>query len=282
MSDARPEITRLLVAYNSAEALQDHARSSPPGPTLIVDNASTDRTGEVARSLDFDVLRLEANVGFGMGIMAGLTHLDAELVLVMNPDVTLRADTESELLRAAREWPECDLFVPQLIGGGGHVFFRHESRFEPRSKDRRPPFGDCCVPSISGAAMLIRRAPFIEFGGFDPEIFLFFEDDDIAVRSWRARHPAIYVHGAVAEHEEGSSSGRDARAHHIKDVSFGWSLMYVGAKHFGRRGWRDFVAMALKLLVYAISGRRQRMLRQWGRLTGAWAWLRGGRAPFRP
>ena len=273
---------RLLVAYNSAEALAEHARLSPPGPTLIVDNASRDETSAVSRGLGFDVLRLDRNVGFGMGIMAGLHHLDAELVLVMNPDVTLRADTEAALIAAARAWPDCDLFVPRLIGGDGHVFFRHESRFEARSKDRRPPWGDCAVPSISGAAMLIRRQAFIDFGGFDPEIFLFFEDDDIAIRYWRARRPAIYVHAAVAEHAEGSSSGADMQAHRIKDESFGWSQAYLGAKHFGESGWGDFVKMLFKLFTYTVSGRRERRLRQWGRIKGAWTCLRGRRAPFRP
>ena len=282
MTAPHSEIVRLLVAYNSAEALEEHARVSPPGRTLIVDNASRDNTGEVAAALGFEVLRLERNVGFGMGIMAGLHHLDAEFVMVMNPDVTLRADTEAELLQAVGRNPGCDLFVPRLLGGDGEVFFRHESRFEPRSRDRRPPVGDCCVPCISGAAMLIRRAAFIEFGGFDPEIFLFFEDDDIAIRYWRARRPAVYVHDAVAEHAEGSSSGADVRAHRIKDESFGWSMMYFGARHFGRRGWRDFVAMVLKLCVYTLSGRSQRRIRQWSRIRGAWAFLVGRKAPFRP
>lgn len=273
---------RVMVGYNSARTLEKHASGSPPGPTLIVDNASLDDTSDTARRLGFDVLRLERNVGFGMGVMAGLEHTDAEFALVLNPDITLRPDTEAELMAAARRWPDCDLFVPRLIGSDGHTFFRYETRFEPRTRDRRPPEGDCCIPMISGAAMLVRRERFLAFGGFDPEIFLFFEDDDLAIRYARARRPVIHVHGAVAEHAEGSSSAGDVAASRIKEESFGWSMMYFGAKHFGRSGWRDIVAMSLKLAVYAVSGRGARVRRQQFRLRGAWAWVRGRRAPFRP
>ena len=274
--------TRLIVAYNSAGALREFATASPPGPTLVVDNASRDETGRTAQELGFDVLRLEANVGFGMGIMAGLEALEAELVLVLNPDASLRAGAEDALVAAAQAYPETDIFVPRIVGAGGSEFFRHECMHEARVRDRRPPTGDCCIRALSGAVMLIRRPAFMAAGGFDPEIFLYFEDDDIALRAWAGRRPAVYVHGAVAEHAGDASSTEDSAAHRIKDQSFGWSMLYVGRKHFGRSGWGALIGMALKLPVYAVSGRGQRLRRQWGRMQGAWAFLRGRSAPFRP
>lgn len=272
-------VQRLVVAYNSAQALHAQARHSSAAPVLLVDNASSDDTATVAEALGHTVLRLERNVGYGPAIMAGLAMLDAECVLVVNPDVQIPEGCGEALMAAANRWPDCDIFVPNLQTPDGARFYRHESAFEPRVRDRSLPDGDCCVPALSGAALLLRRQAFLDWGGFDPSIFLFFEDDDLALRCQRERRPVIYVHGARAIHEGDASTAGDAGAHRIKDTNFGWSQLYVGAKHFYRSGYGTVLGMMVSLLRYAVQGRRQRLSRTLGRLSGAWGYLRGKPAP---
>ena len=130
--------------------------------------------------------------------------------------------------------------------------------------------------------MLIRRDAFLTAGGFDPQIFLYFEDDDLALRAWAERRPIVYVRAAVVRDARNAASLGDRSADRIKYQSYGWSLLYLGAKHFGKPGWPAFVAMVMKLAVYVIFVRRRRIGRQWGRMKGAWDYLRGRKAPFRP
>lgn len=275
-------VTLVTVAYNSAGVLEWQAGRNAALPTLVVDNASTDGTADVARRLGHDVLSFAENQGFGRGVMAGLAAVRTELALVLNPDASIDAQSVAALLSAARAWPECDLFLPRLEDEVGEVFFRHESSLEPRLARRDVPEGPACIPMISGAAMLIRVRAFLAFGGFDPAIFLYFEDDDLALRYRAARRPMIYVPAARAVHLGDRSSGSGNGASRTKDVSFGWSRAYLMEKH--GRGSRTLclAGMIAKLGVYAVAFRWQRFRRQWGRISGFQSAMAGRPAPYLP
>lgn len=275
-------ITLVTVTYNSADVLPWQSARNASLPTLVVDNASSDGTADLARRLGHDVLSFRENQGFGRGVMAGLAAVRTELALVLNPDASVDSQSVAALLSAARAWPDCDLFLPKLVNEGGDVFFRHESSLEPRLARRDVPEGIACVPMISGAAMLIRVRAFLAFGGFDPAIFLYFEDDDLALRYRAARRPMIYVPTASAVHLGDRSSGEGGKASRAKDVSFGWSRAYLMAKH--NRGSRVLclAGMIAKLLIYAVALRTQRFKRQWGRILGFRAAMAGRSAPYLP
>ncbi|ESR24836.1 glycosyltransferase [Lutibaculum baratangense] len=275
-------ITRLVVSYNSAAILPWQARQCCEMPVLVVDNASSDGSADLAASLGARVLRLPANIGYGRAIMSGLAQVDTDFALVLNPDAAIDAASLGALADAATRYPECDLFVPALIGEDGTGFYRVESSLEKRQRHRRPPEGEACVPIISGAAMLVRVRAFREFGGFDPAIFLYFEEDELCFRYRAARRPIIYVPSATVQHlRDRSSSGDDATGL-VKDVSFGWSLAYVMRRHGVGRPWRTFFGLVAKLPLYLLAGRRRRLRRQLARIRGFLAGARGRPAPFMP
>lgn len=275
-------LTRVIVGYNSVSALRWQAGAGMALPTLVVDNASTDATAQTARGLGHRVLTLAENQGFGRGVMAGLRAVETDLALVINPDAAMSEASVAAMLEAAHAFPDCDLFVPRLVDETGAVFFRHESALDARRGDREVPDGYACIPMISGAAMLVRVRPFLAFGGFDPAIFLYFEDDDLALRYRAARRPVVFVPGAEALHLGDRSSNPEAGANRVKDVSFGWSRAYVMAKH--RRGARSLVlaGMLAKLPIYAVGLRFQRVRRQSGRIRGFLRAMMGERAPYLP
>ncbi len=276
------DLTRVIVGFNSAGMLRWQAEGSLALPSLLVDNASRDNTAAVARGLGYRVLSLGENQGFGRAVMEGLRAVDTELALVINPDARIDRKGVMALLAAARAHADCDLFVPRLVDADGEVFFRHESSLEPRLSRRDVPEGTACIPMISGAAMLIRVRPFLAFGGFDPAIFLYFEDDDLALRYRAARRPIIFVPEAVALHLGDRSSGVDPEANRVKDVSFGWSRAYLMRKHGRGNRAACLAGMLGKLPVYAVSLRGQRLRRQIGRIRGFMAAMAGRRAPYLP
>ena len=47
------------------------------------------------------------------------------------------------------------------------------------------PEGDLCAGFISGAVMLLRMKVVSDFGGFDPDIFLFYEYTELCLRAVR-------------------------------------------------------------------------------------------------
>ncbi|WP_139163741.1 glycosyltransferase [Afifella marina] len=289
-ADFARHVTLVTVAYNSAEALRWQGAHSARLPGVVVDNGSSDATREVAGERGLGLLAFDQNWGFGRGVMAGLSAVTTEFALVINPDAAMSEEAVTALLAAAERYPDCALFVPRIVNETGKVFFRVSSALEPRQKHRRPPEGDACIAMLSGAVMLVRVAPFLAFGGFDPAIFLYFEDDELAFRYRAARRPIIYVAEAEAVHlgnrSSGRSSGRPAKSNRVKDISFGWSHAYVMEKT-GRGAARGSRALAVlrmtgSMAVCLVSGRFGKLRREAYRLEGFLMRLQRRPAPFLP
>ena len=79
----------VLPCLDEAEALPSVLRSLPPGwPVLVVDNASSDGTADVARAGGARVV-LEPRPGYGAAVHTGLVHAQAEFVTFLDGDGSL-------------------------------------------------------------------------------------------------------------------------------------------------------------------------------------------------
>lgn len=273
-------VTRLIVTFNSADVLEYSRIPAHELATLAVDNASSDNTPAEALTLGYEVLNLEQNVGYANAIMAGLEKIETEFALIANPDVQISTKAVQALLNAAARNPDCSLFIPRIFKPDGSEFFRYETRFDPRVQNRVPPINDQEVDTVSGAVLLVRRKPFIHYGGFDTNIFLYFEDDELSLRFRKLDQPMRFVADASAKHIGDGSSGDTVSANRIKDISFGWSWGYLMDKmQLGNR-WITFLKILGKLLIYVASLRSGKARRQIGIANGFLKNLAGHPAPF--
>lgn len=280
MSGPTPALARLVVAYESADALRANHMASAYD-TFVVDNASRDGTRDVAAALGYRVLALAQNHGYGRAIMHALAHMDADLVFIANPDVRASDDTLAALVDAAQRYPDADLFVPRLLRDDGSEFFRHADRFEAGVRDRAIPEGDACIRTLSGAALLVRRASFLTHG-FDPNIFLYFEDDDLARGYAKAKRPIVFVAAAQARHAGDSSSAPSREIEALKSLSFGWSLGYVLTKHRLGILRREIAGACVKCAGAVLTLRFGRARRMWLVLRGLMRFASGRPAPALP
>ena len=120
MSQSRPErsaspkqrhVTAVLVTYNREQLLQQAldalaAQTRTPNRVIIVDNASTDASGQVAdaHAIGADVLHLARNVGGAGGFTAGMAHAlttgSTDWLWVMDDDTIPEPAALAELLAA--------------------------------------------------------------------------------------------------------------------------------------------------------------------------------------
>jgi len=80
----------LIPAYNEAANVARvvrTARAAALGPVLVVDDGSSDATARAARGAGAEVLRLPGNRGKGGAVFAGASHLEAEVVLLLDADL---------------------------------------------------------------------------------------------------------------------------------------------------------------------------------------------------
>lgn len=233
---SEPRVTIVTVAYNSMRVMPRMLASIPEGtPVVVVDNASDD-LGELRALVARRGARLVENPrndGFGVACNLGAAEATTEFLLFLNPDAGLEADTLARLVAAAERYPRSPAMNPRIMDDAGNAFFMRKSHLLPRREwiPRGWPDADREVPVLSGAALFVRTEAFRAVGGFDPRIFLFHEDDDLALRLRARFGPLMFVRDAVVTHGGGSSSDRNATIAGLKAWHMGRSRVYAARKH---------------------------------------------------
>ena len=278
-------VTAIVVAFDSAHALPEclGALVADGVPALVVDNASTDDSAALAEGQGAKVIRNARNEGYGRANNIGSRAADTEFLLVVNPDCTVERGAVATLVDAAWRYPDAGLFAPKIIEPSGRVFFQPRSLLSPYLHNPQGrlvlPEGEACAPFFSGACFLIRRDLFLRLGGFDENIFLFYEDDDLCRRVADAGHALIYVPQAVVRHGRGRSSEPQRGRIFTSRWHQAWSRAYVSRKYgLPNPAPAMFAVNALKSLAAGLTFRRKIMERYGGSAAGAWAFLIGRQA----
>jgi len=275
-------ITAIVVAYDSAEVLPAclDALAGEGARTIVVDNASGDGSREVAERHSARVIANARNEGYGRANNIGVAAAETPYVLIVNPDLELRPGAAAALLAAAERYPDAGMLAPRIVEPSGRVFLQPRSLLSPphlnRSGAMVVPEGDACLPFLSGACLLIRRELYRALGGFDPAIFLFYEDDDLCRRMRDAGHALIHVHEAEARHGRGRSTAPSPQRRFKARWHLAWSHRYVAGKYgLPQPGPIGTLENLGKAAGYALLLNSEKAHAHAGSAAGARAWARG-------
>jgi GT2 family glycosyltransferase len=182
---------------------------------LVVDNASTDGTGELlSRYPTVEVLTLPTNTGFAGGVAAGLERITTEAVVLLNNDAVVHPGWLAALLEPLQD-PTVAAVTSKLLlpdgslqSAGGYL--------EPSGYGHDLTSGDepAEVAYGCGAALALRMSAVREVGGMDPRYFLYYEDVDLSWRLWLAGYRVVYAPAAVATHAHSATTGGGASLLH--------------------------------------------------------------------
>jgi GT2 family glycosyltransferase len=285
MSQPDVTVTAIVVSYDSAAVLPACLGSlaAEQVASILVDNASSDESVVIGESLGARIVRNKRNEGFGRAMNIGMREAKTPFVLLMNPDLTLDPGAATRLMEAAQKYPDAAILAPRIVEPDGRIFFANRSLLAPYLQNptgvKWSPEGDCCAPFLLGACWLVRRDLILAIGGFDPQIFLFYEDDDLCRRVIQTGHSIVHVHGAVARHERGASSARAPGRIFKARFHLAWSRLYMQKKWgLSEASWRWALLAAFKWIGAALVFNRQRRERYSGTVAGFLAHHRGKRA----
>jgi N-acetylglucosaminyl-diphospho-decaprenol L-rhamnosyltransferase len=208
-----------LIARNVAGI--DRARVAP-STVVVVDNYSsaTERRSitDLARLHGWELVTTDANRGFGAGVNRGVTRaigLGCTHLLLLNPDVSIDAESLTRLVRFGLDHPEI-LVSPRLVQPDGSAWFIHGRLDRRTGLTRSIREGEQEGPDrwLTGACLLIERKTWELLGGFDERFFLYWEDIDLSQRLLALGGELAVVHGITATHSVRGTqraSGRQSR-----------------------------------------------------------------------
>jgi N-acetylglucosaminyl-diphospho-decaprenol L-rhamnosyltransferase len=292
----------VIVTYNSAgpieRCLQACEDSCQDLPVVVVDNASRDATCELVRKHpSVTLIANPDNCGFAGAVNQGVSALDTELILLLNPDAELKSPLED--LEAACLQPGAAIAAGQLTAACGHPQRGFTLRrlpgaptliFEVLGINRLLPANPlnrsyrCLDVDLShpaeaeqppGAFLMFRREVWQRLGGFDTRFYpLWFEDVDFCKRTRDLGLKIQYVPQVIALHQGGHSIA--SLNWECREVCWYVSLLKYASKHFRPRAFRWVSAAVVlgSLLRTAIGVMTQRSFRpitvyaKVGRLAG--------------
>lgn len=270
------DLTAIIVCFNSAHIIGNALKllADAKVVTIVVDNGSIDNSVEIARQFGAQIIENHQNLGFGIANNIGVRAAKTQWVLMLNPDIEIGENAIQNLLAATKIYQNIGILAPKIIEPDGRVFIQPRSLLSPQFLNQAKNFapnGDCCVPFLSGACYLVNRANFLEIGGFDENIFLFYEDDDLCRRYWDAGRSLIHIENATALHARGKSSQPLKGRIFTVRYHMAWSRNYVCRKYrIAPKPYADLAKNGLKYLLAALSFNQQRMERYGGSFMGNW------------
>ena len=229
------KISIIIVSYNVKSYLSNSIDSIMKSSIkdfelIIIDNNSFDGSTDYI-SNNYPLAKLipnSSNVGFGKAVNQGAKIANSDYLLILNPDTIIEEDTLEILVKyietnvkigivgpkilnadgslqvsCKRSFPTIKSAIPKILGldklfPNSKLFGRYNLTFLDPDKNH-------VVDAVSGSCMLIRNKVFKKIAGFDERFFMFGEDIDICLRTWKANFEVHYLPETKIVHYKGKS-----------------------------------------------------------------------------
>jgi len=255
------DISIIIINYNSTpytinclDSLIKHTSDNLSCQYIVVDNASNAENyqelkvyiQQLKNSLHIELARSNINTGFGGGNMIGVQKAQGKYLAFINNDTIIEDDCLYSLKNFMDRHSDAGVCGPQsftekrkLLPAFDHfasiyreIFGRkvletiNSKKYPQRHKHYTKPLQ---VQFVSGSFMFFKASDFNFIGGFDTNIFLYYEETDISLRLEKINKKTYLVPEKKYIHYHGASTEKSVA---IK-TELKISLLYVIRKHYG-------------------------------------------------
>ena len=241
-----------ILTFNCIKSIYEQTPKNINFEIIVVDNASTyadyENLKHAIDSLNTTstiLIRSKINSGFGGGNMIGVQFATGEYFGFVNNDVVLIEDSFSYPIQFLKTNSKVGAIGIQPIfeNNEKQVAFGHFDTFEnrllgywlyeklnPNKTKRHGKFENpTSVDYVVGSYMLFRANDFNKIGGFDTNLFLYFEEMDICQRLKNIDLKTIFIPSINYIHINGASTALG----YTKKIELKISHLYVVRKNYG-------------------------------------------------
>jgi GT2 family glycosyltransferase len=256
----RYEVAVIMINYNAntytqkcIESIIEKTNPIVNYQIIVIDNASekedySDLKNYIEKQNHPQVklIRSSLNLGFGGGNMLGVENTNADFYAFINNDSILLNDCLSIILKAMKSNSEYGICGPFAYKENGEILPTIDHFASPGKeilgRSFLEKFDSKTYPNrkikytqpqkaqfISGSFMLVKAIDFNSVGGFDKNIFLYFEETDLCKRLVKINKFAYLIPDAEFIHYHGVSTPENMLIKTESKISF----LYVIKKHYG-------------------------------------------------
>jgi GT2 family glycosyltransferase len=260
MSNKKYGAAVILINYNSndytrkcIESIIEKTSSALDYQIVVVDNCSASEDYALLKTFmkqiaapNIQLVRSNINTGFGAGNMLGVNNSNADFLTFVNNDSLFTNDCLSIITTAMDKNPELGICGPLCYKEDGSLLPTIDhfaspakeilgrkvlEKINPKLYPNRHKLydGPQKAQFVSGSFMVVRSEDFYAVGGFDTNIFLYYEETDLCKRLQKINKFAYLVPDAHFIHYHGISTPRSIDIKIELKISF----LYIIRKHYG-------------------------------------------------
>lgn len=241
---------------------------------IVVDNASSDNSAEMVKSLYPEVELIESggNIGFGRANNLAIPHAKGQYILFLNPDTVVTGHVLKGMTEFLEQNPSVGALGCKIRNSAGEVQDVPEqwwispfrklvelfliSEIMPRKIKQIIPYQNPnesgYVSYLYGACLMVRKITLNKIGFFDERFFMYCEDVDLCHRIAMGGWKLYYLSEYEIAHAVGGPTKRSAA--NFKYITTCESVSKLMQKYYGNGGKTIYktgvlLSSCLKLMV---------------------------------
>ena len=276
------DLTIVFVSFFSKNIIEKPISQIPGDiPIIVVENS---KDIELKNNLEkkyqnVSVIIPDINTGNGGGANIGLKKANSKYVLYLDVDVELNKNTLDVLYYYANKLNDFSILGPQIQG----LDYKNKDYKKKNIYEKVH-----CMNFITGCALFFDMKAMRDIGFFDEQIFLYYEENDLYLRSFKKHYKIYLIEEAKIKHSGNYST--DLIEKNLIEINRNWHLMwstfYFYKKHFGiteayKKTILKFFSAFFKYLIFSILQKKTQKNIYFARMSGIFNAVIGKKSWFR-
>jgi GT2 family glycosyltransferase len=262
MKNEKPEVSVVIVNYRSERNLEKCVASLcrwsdiKKAEIIVVNNDSEESLAEIRKAgTRIKIINTPKNLGFGGANNLGVKNSEGEFIFFLNPDAKILKGRFRDIQEEFKKYDRLGIVGGRLFEKDGKIqawsagkkvtflgILLNNLGFS-RDKKIWKSFRKTEACWVAATALFIRRDFFEKIGGFDENIFMYFEDIDLCMRAREQGFKVLFYPRFQVLHLGGQSYGskRQQKKHYYD------SQEYYFKKH--RPVWETFLIKGLRKIL---------------------------------